>query len=252
MPEFHSFDGVRLAYDVAGDGAPVLLLHGFAADARTNWTAPGVVGALVDAGRQVIAYDARGHGRSDKPHDPAAYADDAMVRDAQGLLDELGVERVDVVGYSMGAMTTTRLLLADRRVRSAVLGGIGAGLLRPRPPEVTDALADALLADDIGSVSDPTGRAFRRFAEGTGADRHALAAVQRSARWTGVPELARITVPVLVLAGSDDTLVGSPQELAEQIPGARLRLVGGDHLGAVLDPEFAPAIVEFLAEVDAS
>src|ERR1700722_17086264 len=104
VDRFESFDGVGIAYVTAGSGPDVLLLHGFAADYPANWVAPGVVDALVGAGRRVIGFDARGHGQSDKPHDPAAYDNDAMTRDARGLLDHLGVERVDVVGYSMGAL----------------------------------------------------------------------------------------------------------------------------------------------------
>src|SRR5205807_10281801 len=95
---FESFDGLTLAYESYGSpgGVPVLLLHGFAADSEANWVRPHVVEALVDAGRRAITLDARGHGRSDKPHDPTAYADGAMVRDARALLDHLGVEEVAV------------------------------------------------------------------------------------------------------------------------------------------------------------
>src|SRR5262245_37410498 len=104
VERFASFDGTEIAYTVSGSGPDVLLLHGFAADHRVNWVEPGVVDALVDGGHRVIAYDARGHGASGKPHDPDAYAHDAMPRDATTLLDHLDVTTVDVVGYSMGAM----------------------------------------------------------------------------------------------------------------------------------------------------
>ena len=109
MERFTSFDGVGLAYTVVGSGPDVLLLHGFAADAHGNWIGPGIRDAIVATGRRVVAYDARGHGASDKPHDVAAYENDAMRRDAQALLDFLHIERVDVVGYSMGAIVSSRL-----------------------------------------------------------------------------------------------------------------------------------------------
>src|SRR2546423_12446274 len=84
MPEtVRSFDGTRIAYVVQGIGPAVLLLHGFAADHVLNWATPGVIDALTGAGRRVIATDARGHGASDKPHDPDRYAGDALARDAQ-------------------------------------------------------------------------------------------------------------------------------------------------------------------------
>src|ERR1700685_3461620 len=103
MQRFRSFDGVELAYAEGGEGEPVVLLHGFAADHFSNWVATGVVDDLVAAGRRVLAPDARGHGASAKPHDPAAYANDAMVRDVQALMDHVDVGPVDLVGYSMGA-----------------------------------------------------------------------------------------------------------------------------------------------------
>src|SRR5688500_7194515 len=102
MDQAESFDGTTIAFRAEGDGPTVLLLHGFAADHHLNWVGPGVFDAVVASGRRVIAPDARGHGRSDKPHDPAAYADDTMVRDVRAVLDHLAVESLDVVGYSMG------------------------------------------------------------------------------------------------------------------------------------------------------
>ena len=249
MPEFTSFDGTRLHYDDKGGGAPAVLLHGFAADAVANWVQPGVVDALLDAGRRVVTLDARGHGASEKPHDPAAYEDDAMVRDVQALFDHLGLERADVVGYSMGSFVTSRLVGVDPRVRSIVLGGVGIRLAAGAAS--IPGLADALETDDPSTIADPTAKSFRRFAERTGADRLALAALQRAGGRHGPPDLAGVTVPALVLTGDGDTLVGSPEELADAIPGAEVRIVEGDHLAAVLDPVFPAAIVDFLGDVDA-
>ncbi len=87
---FHSSDGLSLAYyewGVPGASAPVALHHGFVANAHANWEGPGVVAALVAAGRHVIAPDARGHGQSDKPHDPASYGEARMAGDLGALLD---------------------------------------------------------------------------------------------------------------------------------------------------------------------
>ena len=126
MKQLRSFDGTTIAYADRGEGAAVLLLHGVAAAHRGNWEAPGVIDALVAAGRRVIATDARGHGASDKPHDPTAYANDAMVRDAQCVLDQLELDRVDVAGYSMGAMVAARLAAREaQRLRSLILAGVG-------------------------------------------------------------------------------------------------------------------------------
>jgi pimeloyl-ACP methyl ester carboxylesterase len=247
LDRFTSFDGVGIAYMTAGQGPDALLLHGFAADHRVNWIVPGVVDALVAGGRRVIAYDARGHGASDKPHDPVAYAGDAMVRDARGLLDHLGVEQVDVIGYSMGALVSSRLAPVEPRTRSLVLGGIGGGMRGGRglSGDRRSAIAEALETDDPRSVTNVSARAFRRFADRTGADRLALAAIQRAP--VDVTRLAAISVPTLVIVGDGDTLAGSAQDLADRIPGAVARVVHGDHLGAVGDPAFRAAVVEFVS-----
>jgi pimeloyl-ACP methyl ester carboxylesterase len=224
-------------------------VHGFAADHRVNWVAPGVVDALVGAGRRVIALDARGHGQSDKPHDPAAYENDAMARDARGLLDHLGVTEVDVIGYSMGALVSTRVVPDEPRTRSCVLGGIGGRVKGGRgfSPEQRAQISEALETEDPKVIERPAWRAFRRFADSTGADRHALAAIQRAATPEARTRLDEIRVPTMVIVGDDDTLAGSPQDLADRIPGAIAKTITGTHLGAVADPEFARSIVGFVS-----
>src|SRR5205823_1649804 len=140
-----------------------------------------------------------------------------------------------------------RLAAREPRVRSVVLGGAGSGGARISRPTNRGPVLDGLLADDAASIGDATGKQFRAFAESTGADRLALAAVIRAGMSDATP--AAIAVPALVLIGADDRLVGSAPELAAQIAGARLVTVGGDHLSAVYKPEFRQAIVEFLDEV---
>lgn len=249
MHHFSSFDGTDIAYLDTGTGDLTVLLHGFAADHAINWVAPGIVAALVDSGRRVVAPDARGHGASAKPHDLAAYANDAMGRDVEALLDHLDAQRADIVGYSMGAMTTARVVARESRARSAVLGGIGVNTGDETWARFRDSIADALEAKDPGEVQNVTARAFRRFADHTGADRLALAAIQRTAH--PAMGVERINVPTLVIVGDDDTLVGAPEPLAERIPGATSQRVQGDHLTAPSDPAFARAIIQFIDGVAA-
>ena len=245
---FRSFDGTRLAYDVSGDGPSVVLLHGFAADAHTNWHRPGIVAALVDAGYRVITPDARGHGRSEHPRTAAAYRDGALVRDASALLDHLRLDRAHFVGYSMGAMTTARVAVAEPRVRSVVLGGVAVDIARTGAPVSRDIVADALVATDPATIEQPVALAFRRFADATGADREALAVLMRSGD-SGPVDLAAITTPALVVFGAEDPLAATAPQLAQGIRGAHLRRVRGDHLTAVTDPAFAQAVVDFLDAV---
>jgi pimeloyl-ACP methyl ester carboxylesterase len=247
VDRFTSFDGTTIAYDRwAGERGPVLLHHGFAANAAVNWIAPGIVDRLTGAGFEVVALDARAHGRSDKPRDPARYGDDAMAHDVRSLLDHLGWGEVDLVGYSMGSIVSLTVAVEEPRVRSLVLGGVGEGALGTLsvlPSDVVDALEDESAGDRA-----PLARAFRAFADSTGADRHALAALVRG-RLRRVLPVDRVTAPTLVVVGVDDVLARHPERLAEAIAGARLVQVPGDHLSAVFQPELAGAIVGFLEEV---
>ena len=128
MPAFDSFDGLRLHYEVSGSGMPIVLLHSFPFDSRV-WTGTGVLPALVAAGRTTITLDRRGHGQSDKPHDPAAYSNNAAARDVSCLLDQLGPPSVDLLTYSLGSHVGLRVLQDEQRIRRAVLGGVGPGVL---------------------------------------------------------------------------------------------------------------------------
>lgn len=247
-------DGIEVAvhrWGVPGERPPVVLQHGFAADSRRNWEQSGVVPALLADGREVVAVDARGHGESDKPHDPDRYGERAMAADLASVADALGLERFDLAGYSMGAIVSLVLAGTDRRVRRLVVGGIGAGVVELGGVDTRavgrSALVAALETDDPASIPDPMAAAFRAFADSTGADRLALAAQARAVHSEPLP-LGDVTAPTLVVAGVGDVLAARPQVLADAIPGARLVTVPGDHLGAVFSPVFARALVGFLGD----
>ncbi len=241
-------DDVEIAFLDEGEGEPIVLIHGFASNKEVNWVYPGWVTTLRRAGRRVIALDNRGHGESTKLYDPAAYHSAIMAEDARALLDHLGLGRADVMGYSMGARNTAFLAVAHpERVRSAVFGGLGVGLIEGvGEPE---RIARALEAPSLADVSDPTGHMFRAFGEKTRSDLRALAACIRGARQTLSPDdVRRIDVPVLVAVGSIDTVAGSPEALAALIPDAQALVIPGrDHMLAVGDRVFKAAVVDFLA-----
>ena len=248
-----SSDGVDIAFiDAEPQGRdlnePILLIHGFASNHRMNWVGPRWVDTLSDAGRRVIAFDNRGHGQSEKLYAPADYHLDLMTRDAANLLAHLGVERADVMGYSMGARIASFLALAEPSlVRSLVLGGLGDRLVRDGG--LPEAIAEALEAPSLDSLVDPTQRLFRGFAEQTKSDRAALAAcVRGSRRSLTLEEAARINQPTLVAVGERDTLAGDPSKLVALLPRAEaLRIPGRDHNLAVGDKAFKAGALDFLA-----
>jgi pimeloyl-ACP methyl ester carboxylesterase len=242
-------DGVAIAFLDEGEGAPIVLVHGFASTAEVNWVHPGWIATLTKANRRVIALDNRGHGASGKLYDPTAYHTAVMAEDVRALMDHLDLATADVMGYSMGARITAFLALAHpARLRRAVLGGLGSHLIDG--VGLPESIAEALEAPSLADVQDRTGRTFRAFAEQTRSDLAALAACIRGSRQTlSRGEAAAIRVPVLVAVGSKDAVAGSAQELAALLPfGRALDIPGRDHMLAVGDRVFKEGVLAFLAE----
>jgi pimeloyl-ACP methyl ester carboxylesterase len=247
MPSFRNGD-VEIAYLDEGTGDPIVLVHGFASNAHTNWVYPGWVTTLTRAGRRVIALDDRGHGASTKLYDPAAYHSATMADDVRALLDHLDLPSAEVMGYSMGARITAFLALAHpERVRGIVLGGLGSHLVDG--VGLPESIADALEAPSLADVHDTQGRTFRAFADQTKSDLRALAACIRGSRQTLTPDqIATIRIPALVAVGSKDVVAGSPTKLAAMLPvGQALEIPGRDHMLAVGDRVFKDGVLDFLA-----
>ncbi|MEX0751566.1 MAG: alpha/beta hydrolase [Xanthobacteraceae bacterium] len=248
MPSF-KHGPAEIVFLDEGEGEPVVLVHGFASTKEINWVEPGWTAALTGAGRRMIALDNRGHGQSTKLYDPAAYHTALMAEDVRALLDHLGLERADVMGYSMGARIAAFLANKHQeRVRSLILGGLGITLVEGAG--LPASLAEALEAPSLEAVSDPTGRMFRAFAERTQSDLRALAACIRGSRQTlSRDQVAAIRAPVLVAVGTKDPVAGSAPELAGLFPhGQALEIPNRDHMLAVGDKVFKTAVVTFLNE----
>lgn len=247
MPSFHHGD-VEIAYIDEGAGEPIVLVHGFASSKNVNWIYPTWVSELVKAGRRVIALDDRGHGESAKLYDAAQYEIAIMASDVIALMDHLGIGRADIMGYSLGSRMTAILTRQHSdRVRSAILGGIGIGLIEGGGPG--EAVALALEAASLEDVTDPVGRTFRAFADQTRSDRRALAACLRgSRRLMSREEAAGIVVPVLIAVGSKDEIAGSASALGRIIPGSQvLDIPNRDHMRAVGDKVYKTGVIDFLS-----
>ena len=248
MPSFHNGD-VEIAYLDEGEGEPIVLVHGFASSKNVNWVYPAWVSELKKSGRRVIALDNRGHGNSSKLYDPEAYHIPTMAGDVAALMDHLEIERADIMGYSLGSRMTAWLALRQpQRLRSAIFGGIGIGLIVGGGPG--ENVAVALEASSLEDVSDPVGRTFRAFADQTRSDRRALAACLRgSRRLMTREETAGIAVPTLIAVGTSDEIAGSAQALGEIIPGAKvLDIPNRDHMRAVGDKVYKTGVLQFLSE----
>ena len=249
----YTFDsqGFEIAYDDDGDGDPIVLLHGFAADRRNNWRLTGWTRLLTKAGFRVIAPDARGHGRSDKPNDPKHYAPAGIAGDVLRLMDHLDIDKADLFGYSMGGRNAGWLLSKHwRRFNSVVIGGTGLNLLQVDDPGKWTSRGFKLTADNkkTESLAIPSMVPLYEKVTKLGGRGGALSACLLGS-FPSLPEeaFARVRTPALVIAGARDTVAGSPIPLAESIPGARAVIVPGrSHLSCITDSFFKGAVMGFL------
>jgi pimeloyl-ACP methyl ester carboxylesterase len=250
MAAFES-GGLTLAYDDVGgpgEGRPMVLVHGFTSNKTENWLRLGWYGAFERKRVRTIALDCRGHGESAKPRDPAAYGRAAMMGDIVSLMDHLKIERAHLMGYSMGArLALAAALHAPARFSTLTIGGIGEKLFETR--EIAgNPMAEAMEAADPETIKEPMLKSFRQFADAQGEDRLALAALTRA---KDMPfrkeELARLNVPVLVVAGARDELAGDPKPLADVFPDGRaVRVPGVDHFSVIAHGLYKAAVFDFL------
>lgn len=240
-------DGVRLHFELHGPegGHPIVLVHGFASDYQLNWGGTRWQETLTKAGHRVIGLDCRGHGGSDKPHDPAAYALEMMADDVRRLLEHLEIETANYLGYSMGAKIGLQAMLDfPQRLDRAVLGGVGWGGAFRAAEEIATALRG-------GPIDSPVAKTFFDFAKARPSnDLEALAACILGPQPNPDPTaLAKINKPVLVVVGDEDDIVSDVDRLIEDIPTAKLVTIAGrNHMSAVPAGEFKRAALDFFSD----
>jgi pimeloyl-ACP methyl ester carboxylesterase len=251
MPEFATApDGTALAFERHGEGAAIVLVHGFGSSRMQNWKSTGWYGGLTEAGFSIVAMDCRGHGDSGKPHDSALYGHDRMADDVTVVMDACGLGQALILGYSMGGFIGLRLLAAHpERVTKLAIAGVGANYLKDgiTSSAARAALADALLVEDKSSITDQRARMFRAFADQPGKDRIALAACMRGmSPHLPLETLARLQAPILVVDGSEDETAGCAEPLAATFQNGRaVTIQGRDHMSTVGDRHTRQAVIDF-------
>jgi pimeloyl-ACP methyl ester carboxylesterase len=241
---FSAPDGAQLAWHETGEGRPVVLLHGLFSDAETNWIRFGHAAEIAKRGFRVIMPDLRGHGTSARPHDPAAYPPDILVKDGLALVEHLGLQDYDLGGYSLGGRTAVRMVALGARPKRLIIAGMGLqGLLGTQARSAHfRAILKGLGTHERGS---PEWMA-EAFLKTTGGDPEALLPLLDSFVDTSKAELEALAVPTLVLSGADDHDNGSAEALTALLAKADYVEVPGNHMSAVTRPELGRAMADFL------
>lgn len=243
-------EGVGLATYTWGDpDAPVVVIvHGFASNTRDNWVLTGWVRMLEHAGLRVLGIDLRGHGESEKPHDPEGYNVRTLAADVEQVLDTYLVDEAVYLGYSLGARVGWQVLrdLQDRIPRG-VLGGVPDGI----PLERLDLDQVQRLIDDGTPVTDPVTLDYIELTERVpGNDLQALLALAQGMRESRTidpdPALAP-SQPVLFATGSQDAVIEGSRRLVDACrQGTFFEIPGRHHFNAPGSKAFREAGLAFL------
>lgn len=237
--QFTSHDGQTIAYADEGTGQPVLLLHGFI-NAGSSWSKTVLKQQLLLAGFRVIVPDLRGNGRSAKPQNPEAYANDAEAKDLIALADHLQLSAFTAVGYSRGAIVLAKLLTLDDRVKRAVLGGMGIDFTDPEWPR-----RKMFAAAFNGQPTSETQGAVD-YANSVKADLRSLYLQQEYQPVTSPDALRSVNIPVLIIAGKEDKDNGDAGKLERLFPNGKLAIVPGNHNDTYKSMVFAAAVMAFV------
>jgi pimeloyl-ACP methyl ester carboxylesterase len=242
--DFLARDGTMLVWHELGAGRPLVLLHGLFSSAQINWIKYGHAARLAEADFRVIMPDLRAHGASGAPHHAAAYPPDVLVQDLADLIAHLGLSDYDLGGFSLGARTCVRAVVAGLSPRRLVLGGMGlTGLTgggRRR-----DFFVGVLDRFETAKRGDPEWLAVQ-FLKTMGTDRVAARHLLATFTDTDQALLAKVSMPTLVVCGASDNDNGSAPDLAAALPDASYAQVPGTHMSSVTEAALGEAMADFL------
>jgi pimeloyl-ACP methyl ester carboxylesterase len=261
--------GIRIHYEVEGDGTPLVLLHGLA-DTYEMWHVSGYVESLKKEYR-LILIDARGHGDSDKPHDSEAYAIKLMVNDVVAVLDDLKISKAHFLGYSGGGRQGFGIAkYSPQRFHSLIIGGIHPYAISKEymiklldaAKRATHALAsdsldasakEALLKQLLGPTAAkmPEWRAYAQNVLPANDWEALIALVSKDWGNSFDDVLPTMTMPVLLFDGEADLFYSSAKECAKSIPNATfISFPELDHAGVIARKDLVlPHIAKFLEKV---
>ena len=239
------FDGAPLAIHRGGAGRPAILLHGLFSNAEVNWIKYGTAASIAGAGFDVIMPDLRAHGQSARPQEAGAYPQDVLVRDLLAIIDDLALPSFDLVGFSLGARTALRAVSeSGLGPRKLVLGGMGLAGIRGWRDRIGFFL-DVIDRYDTIPRDDPAWFA-QNFMRSTRVDLVATRRLLESFSGAREEDLSRVTMPTLLVCGTEDDDNGSAEELAAELPDARFVPIPGTHMSSVTMPQLGREIAAFL------
>ena len=238
---FTSFDGVKIYYEIKGKGKPILLLHGFTGKGA-DWKKRPVYDSLLANNYQIITADTRGGGKSDKPHTPEAYTHDAEPKDMMGLMKYLGFKQYEAMGYSRGSIILARMLVKDKHLKKAVIGGMGDMFTNPNWARRIG-IYEALIND---KPTEYDGLRQAVMKNPAAYDRVALAYQQYGQPSTSHEELHKLKQKIMIICGKDDMDNGKGADLQKLIPTSIFTEVSGNHNNTWGSVDYAKEVLIFL------
>ena len=265
---YFNSNGVKIRYVTEGKGAAVVLIHGWMSDS-SMWGRDKAGNTKLDTSHakefQAIALDCRGHGKSDKPHDPEKYGPE-MAADVVRLLDHLKIDKAHLVGYSSGSFIAGKVVATHpNRVLSVIYGGQAPVMTGAKAADFSECemfakaveegkgLGPYLIAITPANRPKPTleqANAIAKFMYG-GKDLKACAAAGRSfiKLEVSAEQLNKCTAPVLFLHGDTESehVKGKVAKARKLLGRSDLKLVkDGDHMTTLTKPEFGLSVMQFL------
>lgn len=245
--------GVRIHYEVEGDGPPLMLLHGYSGNLK-SWHRCGYVDSLKND-YNLILIDARGHGASDKPHDPEVYELKLLVADIAAVLDDLNISKAHFLGYSMGGRIGFGIAkYAPERFYSLIIGGAHPYLWDSNELDTDLQLfkggKDAVIKawEKAGMKMTPETKAHL-----AANDYEAIAALLSAKHWRLSLEdvLPTMTMPCLVFVGEADPLYAGAKECVKSMANATfISFPGLSHVEVMTQRHLVlPHITKFLAKI---